>query len=521
MKFIKLTLLTASVLSFTACTKLEEKLNSDAPYVPGGAAAGNPASLLLAAYKAQVSPLGDQARVWSLETHSTDEVMGPTRGGDWDDNGVWRVIHNHKWDADHSWNRETFRELALAQFAATSVLDNNPSAQQAAEAKFLRAHAMFWALDLWDQVPFRPTSSGDLNKSLPENKKGTAAVDFLIGELNAAIPALPAVRGTGIASKDAARALLMKLYLNKGAYGNRKTPTFAAADMNQVIALADQILANPLYSFAANYFDNFAPMNHQIGNEIIYTVRFDPATGEGSNANGPNSRYFCTLHYNQNPSGWNGFTTLGDFYDKFEAGDLRKSQSYTGLTNVSGMKAGFLFGQQYDQNSVALKDRKGAPLSFTKTALLKETGNNLEVTGIRVIKYIPDYTSSFPANNDLVIFRLSDIILMKAEAILRGGTATTSVGGYGATAVELVNKIRTHATRGASALGSVTLDQLLDERGRELYWEGWRRNDLIRFGKFLAPMWEKSNTSGDERLLYPIPNDQLTINPNLSQNPGY
>jgi hypothetical protein len=99
---------------------------------------------------------------------------------------------------------------------------------------------------------------------------------------------------------------------------------------------------------------------------------------------------------------------------------------------------------------------------------------------------------------------------MKAEALLRTGKA--------AEGLVIVNQIRTN--RGATPFASLTLDNLLDERSRELYWEGWRRNDLIRFGKFLGS-WTEKSASGDERLLFAIPSEQLAVNPNLTQNPGY
>ena len=109
---------------------------------------------------------------------------------------------------------------------------------------------------------------------------------------------------------------------------------------------------------------------------------------------------------------------------------------------------------------------------------------------------------------------------MKAEAILRGGTGTVA-GVYGSTPLQLVNYIRLLPSRGASALASVTLDVLLDERGRELYLESWRRQDLIRFGKYLTPFQEKNYTSDAKFVLFPIPNRFLAVNPNLVQNPGY
>ena len=531
MKYNKIIIITTAVVFLGACTKLEENFNSETTQGgSSGGGGGNAASLLVGAYRSLNNPFQDQSRFWAVQEHSSDEVVGPTRGGDWDDNGIWRVYHNHKWTPDHSFLTDTYRELLQAQFSATTVLDNNPTAQQAAEARFIRALTMWCVLDAWDQVPFRATSLGDLTNTLPETKKGTACADFIISELNAAMPNLAAGNGIGKAAKNAARALLMKTYLNKGVYANRAAPTFAAADMNQVISLADQILADfPAYpgGFPANFFDNFAPNNDAIGKELVYTLKNDNASGTGGN--GVMFHYHCGMHYNQDPSGWNGFCTLGDFYDAFDANDKRRGGGagstvdagfYTGLSNVTGMHVGMLLGQQKNAANVNLLDRKGAPLSFTKQVALIESGNNLEVTGIRVAKYVQDRVHQFPADNDMVIFRLADILLMKAEAILRGGTATAGPGGYGATAADIVNNIRIHPSRGLTALGTVNLAAVYKERGFELYWEGWRRNDMIRFGTFLNARQLKGVTTA-ERLLFPIPVQQLTINPNLVQNPGY
>jgi hypothetical protein len=110
---------------------------------------------------------------------------------------------------------------------------------------------------------------------------------------------------------------------------------------------------------------------------------------------------------------------------------------------------------------------------------------------------------------------------MKAEAILRGGTPTTA-GSYGNNALSIVNAIRTDPSRNATALSSINLDILLDQRGRELWWENWRRQDMIRFGKFLLPFQEKNDPSDPKYLLFPIPYEQLAVNPeNLVQNPDY
>lgn len=504
---VKLTFVVGIALLVASCTKLDAELNGSLSDI--GSSGGSVAPLLKATYDAFRSPYQDQARLWCLQEHTSDEACGPTRGGDWDDNGIWRVLHNHKWDADHAFIRDTYSDLGKIIFNSTDILRFSPTAQQAAEARFLRAFATLSMLDGWDQCPYREPGGNPLEA--PKVRKGSAALDWIIAEITAVINDLP----TGPAYKanrNAARGLLMRCYLNKAVYANRTAPTHAAADMNQVISLADQIIGSGSYSLTPNYFDNFAPTNEAIGTELIFSNQ----NIGGSEAGNVRSRWFCTLHYNQNPSGWNGFTTLSDFYSKFDAADIRRSSAYPGVTNVSGIRPGFLVGQQFNQLGVALNDRKGNPLAFTPTVALKETGNNLEVTGIRVVKYPPDYTSGDNSNNDYVLIRYADVLMMKAEAILRGGTPSAVAP---TTALAAVNMIRARAA--LAPLGSVNLDQLYDERGREFYWEGNRRTDMVRFGKFLQPRVLKSGTSDNKYLLFPIPNQQLAVNPNLTQNPGY
>jgi len=224
------------------------------------------------------------------------------------------------------------------------------------------------------------------------------------------------------------------------------------------------------------------------------------------------------LHYKQNApdqtgGGWNGFTTLAEFYDLFE-GDPNINVPGSGQeerrgfvpTDGShlGIGYGFLIGQQYDASGTPLTDRPGAPLVFSKE--LPGLLGNDEKTGIRVIKYHPE-NGSF--NGHKVVFRYSDAHLMKAEALMRsGGNPTT-----------LVNELRN--IRGADPISNVSEQDLINERGRELYNEFWRRSDLIRFGQFTSP-WAYKTVSGDEsKNLFPIPSTALITNPNLIQNPGY
>src|SRR5438270_10148449 len=186
-----------------------------------------------------------------------------------------------------------------------------------------------------------------------------------------------------------------------------------------------------------------------------------------------------TLHYNswdqaKPNAGWNGFSTVADFYNSFGAGDTRVGgQPYPGVTNISGLRPGMVVGQQFDQNGVPEKDRNGGPLAFTpQVSLVEADPKTLEVTGIRVVKYAPDYSNyTGPARNQLIFFRYADVVLMVAEAQLRSNQT--------APALTTVNTLR--VARGAAVLGSLDANALLAERGRELYWESWRRQDLIRF----------------------------------------
>lgn len=524
MKFKISIFISLFVLVLFSCTKLDEKFKGDLPdLASSGTANANIDALLRGVYTSMHVTYQDQANVFALWEMTTDELIGPTRGPDWDDNGAWRVLHAHKWDGENVHLRDVFNQLLGTSFAATDLLRFDSTSSKAAEARYLRAFSNFLVLDGYDQVPYRDPGESTLQPA--RVRKGTEALDNIISEVNKALPSLPD-GPPGKANKNAARVLLMKCYLNKGVYENRAAPTFNAADMNQVIALADQIINSGAYSLSANYFDNFAPTNTTIGKENIWTQENVSGVAYGGDGNSVRSRYHTVMHYNQNPGGWNGFTTLSDFYNKFEASDKRRGVAYPtpGAANPGNrVNVGFLIGQQYDwATDAALKDRTGLPLAFTPEVKLIENGANFEITGIRPFKYPIDYPNDGSGNvdNDYVFFRLTDVLLMKAEAILRGGTATTA-GPYGGTPLEIVNYIRTNPSRGASALTSLNLDQLLDERGRELYLENWRRQDLIRFGKFLDPFQEKPEQSDPKYLLFAIPNQQLAVNPNLTRNPGY
>lgn len=501
-----------------SCTKLHETFPGD--LTPGQVAADtNTAGLLQGVYNSLEGPFTSHMLVFPMAELTTDEAIAPVRGQDWDDNGVWREFHQQKWNTYNSTIRDCFNYLSGTVYAATDMLRYHPKFREQAEARFLRAWVMYLLLDMFDQVPYRDPGESVIGPA--RVWRGIAALDSIISEIDSVEGDLldgPSYK----ANKFAAKVLLMKCYLNKAVYANRADPSFEVADMNKVISLADEIISSNKYSFSTNYFDNFGPDNTTTVRENIFT-QLDVA---GST---PYNYLWYTweiaLHYNQTPSGSNGWATLSDFYNKFEPADKRRGIVYktAGSPPNPGnrINIGFLAGPQHDLTTdYPLTDRNGNPLIFTPEVKNIETGSNYEVTGIRPLKYAPDFSNLFSPDNDFVYFRFSDVLLMKAEAILRGGTSTNP-GPYGNTALAIVNAIRTHPSRGATPLSSIDLDGLLDERGRELWWEGWRRQDLIRFKKFLQACQGKEYVSPEKYLLFPIPEDQLAFNHYLKQNPGY
>ncbi|MBZ4187281.1 RagB/SusD family nutrient uptake outer membrane protein [Niabella beijingensis] len=521
-KYLFYSLFIGSVIfGASSCTKLNEEFRGE---LEEGTTNVGADGLLITAYSSLLVPYQQDQR-WVLQEISTDAAMAPTRGGDWDDNGIYRAVHLHRWNADNAFMNNTFVSLGTTIYNATNVLRFNPSKQQEAEARFLRALAMFDMIDLYGIVPIREGEALDDFRIAPKVLSAAEGIDYIVKELNEIIATLPngTLTSAFVANKNAARTLLMKIYLNKGTFLNRQSPTFDVADMTQVITLAKAITGTGTYSVAAKgkYFDNFAPNNDAVSSENIFTLY-----NENGKRGGAVDRTWNTIaHYNMTPGGWNGWCTLSDYYDKFGATDERRGIYYNYPADTTNNKkleyhrqnVGFFIGQQYDwKNNKPLMARNPAntPLVFTREVTIRTSGATLETAGIRPLKYAYDYSSSGQKNNDWVVFRYSDVLLMQAEAVLRGGTGSSTVE-----ALAKVNTIRTN--RGVTPFASLTLDNLLDERGRELYWEGWRRQDLIRFGKFLEPFQEKPTASDPKYLVFAIPSQQLAVNPNLTQNPGY
>ena len=473
--------------------------------------------------------LANQESLFALNEVTTDEYIVPTRGSDWGDNGRWLSIHRHTWAPDLFDIVQPWQQLNAVSFNASRVISpksvntsGGDLTELKAEAHFYRAWAMHWILDMWRQVPYRDL---DLpNSAIPEVLTGQVALDSIVADLNVALAGLPEVTASDDIStkstptKATARLLMARVHLNKHVYLGTSPE---AADMQVVIDNVDAITASG-YTLAdsGEYFDIFRPSNDT---ETIWWSAADT---------GP--RTWHTLHYNQNfpgfndGGGWNGFTTLAEFYDLFEGpaetnypGDGQEERRgwvhdpSTADADNLGIGLGFLINQQYEQDGTALNAREnvgGVPLVFTRETEQAEytaPGDNavLETSGIRMFKYHPNEEGG-DRRRHIVRYRYADAFTMKAEAMWRMGGDPTA----------LINELRT--TRGASALGSVGEADLLAERGRELYQEMTRRQDLIRFGQYLRA-WNLKDAGDETKLIFPIPIADVLANPNLQQNPGY
>jgi starch-binding outer membrane protein, SusD/RagB family len=477
----------AASLMTAACTDLTTiEKDSEVVVTSGDFKEGDPGKLLTSAY-AKMDIYTDQANVYSLGQHTSGEMIPPTRGVDWGDNGVWRTLDQHTWDPTHSWMTNAWNQLNERSYNCNEILASKPSPAQAAEAKFIRAYHMHNVLDFWGKVPVRNVK--DKTTDNPQVLEKAEAFAAIVKDLEEALADLsdPAPSATNSkATKAAANYLLAKMYLNKHIYtGAAKAE---AADMDKVVNYCNAIQAAG-YGLEDSYFTNFTAAASK---EVILV----------SENGSPQNRWFMTLHYDQNPSGWNGFTTLSDFYAKFDAKDQR-----TGIpakkdgTKFSGIGKGFLVGKQYkDDGSPLIDSRSQIQLEFTPNVIL--AGANTAM-GYRAIKYHPADAGKY------ILMRNGAVHMMKAEAQHRAGKS--------ADAAATLNALR--AKRGMGAVASVTDDAIFDEWGRETYWEGSARTNEIRFGKFLNGTGVVKKDAGT--VLFPIPAVALASNPNLRQNPGY
>jgi hypothetical protein len=541
------------------CTKLNEKILDESSVT--GLTEKQIAEGNIAPVYAKLPDIFLHTNYFALQEISTDEAILPYRGGtDWGDNGIYISLHKHEANSQDPNIRSTWNHLTQGISRAVTAIEalatnNDPNAKTfLAEARGMRAYYNLLTLDLFG-LAFVKEKADELSTIV----RGDDAINYIKSELLAVEPQLETTTGPGRLTKAGAWGLLARLYLNAAVYRDRYAAsfTFKPEEMDKVIEYCDKIIASNQYALASEYFSIFNNNNHD-NKELVFAIDQRP------DLNGHNRMAYFSLSGDQFPlpqypaaNGTDGPAITPEFYRSWvntyapidpAVADPRFYKKNLIIPVDSCIPAasfnidrGILRGQQYgltkDPNGAFYKCANGnmkisklfnvtrnkpaLPVDFTELIDFTVAGSNYS-TGYRVEKYEFSKSSSTGRNageHDIVIVRLADVYLMRAEAKLRKNNDAAS-------ALADVNTVRASrtATTPAPPLTSISLDLLFRERGFELYWEHQRRTDMIRFGKYEGTWTEKTNTDKQKRI-FPIPETAINGASNLPgylvQNPSY
>ena len=552
-KILTLLLSIVSLLAINSCSKLKETVLDESSV--SGLTATQQAEGIIAPVYAKLEDIFMHTTYFSLQEISTDEAILPFRGGtDWGDNGIYVQEHQHEFISTDNNIKNTWNHLLIGISRAVTAMNalpsnTDPNAQKfLAEARGMKAYYNMMMLDLYGLI-FVKDDPGATSVIM----RGDEAIEYIKSEFLAVEPLLDNTTGPGRLTKAAVWGLLARLHLNTSVYHDRYAAafTFDPADMDKVIDYCDKIISSGQYQLSPDYFSLFDDANHT-NKELIFAV------DQRADLNGHNRMAYFSISGDQFPlpaypgaNGTDGPAITPDFYETWVSAnapldpadaDPRFYKENLGIysdpsdscvaASAFNINRGILRGQQYGLlrvNGVFLTCSDGkmkvGPLfyntrskptlavDFTKNVDFTVSGSNYN-SGYRVEKYEFSKTSVSGRNfgeHDIIILRLADIYLMRAEAKLRKGDNAGALAD-----VNLVRAART-ATTPAPPLASISLDLLFRERGFELYWEMVRRTDMIRFGKYEGTWTEKTNTDVHKRV-YPIPQTAIDGSSNL---PGY
>jgi starch-binding outer membrane protein, SusD/RagB family len=468
---------------------------------------------------------------WSMQTYSSDDHILPARAGNWDDGGQYRTLHKHTWTVDHNqvsslWNAGFSGITACNQVMV--MFENVPEGElrdrQIAELRMMRAFYYSIMLDNFGNVPIMRSFEED-----PPQSDRTEVFNFIESEILEILPMLPEEVNPdtyGRPTRWFGHAVLTRLYINAEVYtGNPR--------WNDAIEHGDHIIQSQRYLLDADFQSMFMYNNGPHVREFIFALIFDSFQVPAALW----SRYSLSSELSRFKYG------MGD---RSQSNAHKMQPEYFDLFNLPGdvRNETILVGPQFGSDGAPItinttysrlnEDYDGPTpnrdtvwqVEFTREIWLRgnpaimDCANDLvsQHMGARSVKFYPDpgwNPSPRAENHDFPWFRYADILMMKAEAILRGGTPT-----LGDTPMSLVNQIRGRANAPLFT-ENPDLDELLDERAREFQHEALRRMDLIRFGKFHDARLFKYEASQSHRKLFPIPAAQINLNPQLQQNPGY
>jgi len=449
-------------------------------------------------------------QLWGLQQLPTDEAIMA-----WDDATI-KNFHWHTWAPNDVFIAALYSRIFYSISVANEFIRNASEAPDPdgniatmiAEARFLRAFSYYHAIDMFGNVPF-VTEANKPGAFLPEQISRADLFTYIEGELKAIETELGAP-GWQYARADQAAAwmLLAKLYLNAEVYTG-------TARYGDALTYVNKVITEGGYSLDPVYENVFRADNH-LSPEMIFPIAFD-----GTNTQQYGGMTFVIhatngggMPLNGIDGGWGGIRTISDFVEGFfdvQESDFSEANPEYTPADSRGM---FFFNPEEWEWTVSNVGTFTHGIGVTKFKNISSDDGDA-----------PNVHPTF-VSTDFPVFRLADAYLMYAEIVLRGG------GGDRGTALGYINDLRERAYGDASGNisdGDMTIDFILDERARELYWECHRRTDLIRFGKFTGDeyVWEwKGNVpegTGTEsfRDLYPIPVNDLNANPTLQQNTGY
>ncbi len=429
---------------------------------------------------------------------TSDELVFPTRHTDWDDGGKWRVLHDHSWTNTTEAISNMWRQYYQGIGEANRLLEQlgneseDPSVMGTiSKIKIMRAYYYYLLIDNYGDVPY-VTSFSDADE-FPGKDPRADIWSGIVAEVEQSIPNLPASTSKTSVTRGMAFSLLAKLYLNAEVYTG--TPYWAEVEQacDSVMALGYSLEIHPLAPFITE---------NQFSSENIFEIPYDEDSYKSFTLHRRTLHYLNNLTYDLTVGPWNGCAVTEQHYNSYEDEDIRKVE-------------GFLVGQQYTSSGAQIFDEvAGVPLVLKPyiPALFIDgsyTADEIRNSGARVVKFEIAMGAKADLSNDFPIFRLADAYLMKAEAMLRQNKSASE-------AVEYINPIRERANVDPWTAADLTLETLLEERGREMFFEGHRRQDMIRFGIFNNAWWEKPST-GPERNTFPIPQWVIDSNPNLAE----
>lgn len=482
------------IIAFTTCTDLNDDLLDKIPADKFPENEDQAALMVTPVYK-PMQDFIDWGGWWFCQELTSDEVVCPTRVADWDDDGKWRALYLHTWDNKTEavaamWSR--FYKGIVEANRLIELFEPNISepavATTVAKLKIMRAFYYYLLIDNYGSVPYVTEFAGA--EDFPSKTDRAIIFNNIVKEIKDNVGYLQTSASKTAASKGMAYTLLAKLYLNAEVYSGVAKWDSAEMACDTVMKLGYSLESDPLAPFITN--NSNSPEN-------IFTIPYDENSYEGFNLHMRTLHYNHNLTYNMSVGPWNGFAVTESHYNSYSSQDLRK----TGY---------FIVGQQYTSSNQPITDPVAGSLLiidphieeliFTKD----NTPQEIRMSGARVKKFEIKKGAKANLSNDFPIFRYADVLLMKAEAQLRQGKSVN---------VADLDIIRTRA--GLTGWnGVVTLNEILDERGRELFWEAHRRQDLIRWGKFNDERWKKP-LSDVSRKIFPIPQWVIDSNPNLTK----